>query len=137
MPAACYHLHSMPTAARSPSTVRRHSRWLLLLGLFALLVQVAAASGLMHRGSAGKGFVAELCTAGGLVSQSGGGESLPANAHDCCTLCGVSTPPLAAAALPIVAAVLLPTQAAPVYVSFSPRHFTWSTAPPRGPPAFS
>lgn len=120
---------------------RRPAGWLVLAAL-AMVLHLLAGSGLLRPAAAagsGDRFVAELCTAHGLVAADASSvpadRSMPASgAHDCCKLCAAGGSPLVAGFAVTVAPA--PTLGAPsdpgIYLRPSPA--PWTVRAPRGPP---
>ena len=134
-------LHHAATASLV-SRLRRHALWLPLLGLVVLALQILAAMAVPASASARAAdglFVAELCTAHGIVAATPAPSDTPAAPdpgafHDCCKLCAASAPLLFTAAPATVASASTFSHAAPLGIAAHTPRLPRNSHPPRAPP---
>lgn len=137
-PALYYHTPPMhfPTANSADllRTLRHHRLWMVVPGTLAVLFFALSSLGIGHA-RAGSDFVAEICTAHGLIQVTGNQNNpLKTPAHDCCQHCG--------GAKPVPVDMAIGVSPAPTFYGLNPHaprpprfRAAFDTHRPRGPPA--
>lgn len=126
-----------------PLEFRRHKAAWLILAVLAMALHLLAGNGLLRPVTAagsGDRFVAELCTAHGLIAAEA--PPVPADrpnpagtSHDCCKLCAAGGSLLATGLAVAVAPAPTPGAVPETGILVRPAPGPWSEYAPRGPPA--